>query len=94
MFQHAVGGGDHAHVDLNTLAAADALKAAILQHTQQLHLHRRGDIADFVQEKRSFMGLFEAPLALANGASERPFLVAEKLAFQERLRHGGAIDSH
>ena len=38
------------------------------------------------------MGQFEAAFALGNRPGERALLVAEKLAFNQVFRHGGAID--
>ena len=38
--QVAVGRGDHAHVDLNRPLGPERLELALLQHAQQLGLHR------------------------------------------------------
>ena len=74
------------------LGAADALEAPLLQHAQQLGLHRRRHVADLVEEERAAVGQLEPARALADGAGERPFLVAEQLALQQGLRQGGAVD--
>ena len=86
--QIAVGGGDDADVDLDGLRAADPLEPALLEHAQQLGLHGQGDLADLVEEDRAAVGHLEAALALADRAGESAFLVAEQLAFQQRLRAG------
>jgi hypothetical protein len=70
----------------------DALEAALLQHAQQLDLHRRGDVAHLVEEHRPAVRLLEAALALRAGAGETPLLVAKQLALQQGLGQGGAID--
>ena len=44
------------------LVAADALELALLQHAQQLDLHRQRDLADLVEEQRAAVGLLEAAL--------------------------------
>ena len=49
----AVGRGDDAHVDVQRLVAADALERALLQEAQELHLRRRRDLADLVEEERA-----------------------------------------
>ena len=40
--QVAVGGGNHAHVDALRALGAERLELALLQHAQQLRLHRQG----------------------------------------------------
>ena len=52
----------------------------------------RGHVADFVEEQRAAVGLLELADPPAVGAGERPALVAEQLAFQQRLRDGRAVD--
>jgi hypothetical protein len=88
----AVGGGDEAHVDLDRLAAADALEGPLLQHAQQLHLHGGRDLADLVEEEGAAVGLLEATLASAVGAGEGALLVAEQLALQQGLGERGAVE--
>ena len=46
----AVGGGDHADVDLDAAPRADALDDLLLQHAQQLGLQRRRQLADLVEK--------------------------------------------
>ncbi len=55
-------------------------------------MQQQGHIADLVQEERPAVALFELSDAAAVGAGERAFFVAEKFAFQQRFRDGGAID--
>ena len=65
LLQIAVGGGDHAHVDLDRLAAADALEGMPFQHAEKLGLDRRAHLADFVEHQRALVGRLElADLAL------------------------------
>ena len=49
----AVGRGDDAHVDRAARVLADAADLALLQHAQQLDLHRRRHLADLVEEQRA-----------------------------------------
>ena len=66
LFQIAIRGGDHAHIDLDRFAAADALERMPFQHAQELGLNRRAHLADFVEHQRALVGRFElADLALA-----------------------------
>src|SRR5262249_52782198 len=49
------------------------------------------DLADLVEEERPAGRLGEAPLALAQGARERSFRVAEELGLEERTRERAAV---
>ena len=60
-------------------SAAEALELLFLQDTQQLGLQGRRDITDFIQEKRSLVGQFEATDFLRNGAGECALLVTKEL---------------
>ena len=90
--QVAIGGGDDADVDLDGLRPADALESAFLEHAQQFGLHGQRDLADLVEKDRAAVRQLEPALALTGRAGERPLLVAEELAFEQRLRQGRAID--
>ena len=63
-----------------------------LEKAQKLDLEGEWNFTYFIQEKRSSHGHFETALALGVGTRERPLLMAEQLAFQERLRDGAAIN--
>ena len=63
--QVAMRGGDDAHVDVERLAAADALEAAVLQDAQQPHLRRQRQLADLVEEQRAAVGALEPALCAA-----------------------------
>ena len=49
-FQIAMGGYDHPHVYPQRFVAANALHFAFFHNAQQLSLHRRRHIADFIQK--------------------------------------------
>src|SRR5690606_28453857 len=55
-------------------------------------LYRQGEIAHFVQQKRSSVGGAEAPLAGLVGARESTLAMPEKLGLREALRQRRAID--
>ncbi|OPZ60721.1 MAG: hypothetical protein BWY87_00296 [Deltaproteobacteria bacterium ADurb.Bin510] len=88
----AVGGADHAHIDLDGAAAAYAFDLLVLQHPQQPDLGLGGQLTDFVQEDRAPVGAFEAAALLAQGSGEGAFLVAEELGVQQAVRNGAAVD--
>ena len=75
-------GCDHTHVDADRLLAADAVELTLGQHAQQPCLQRRRHVADFIEEQRAAVGLFEASATQGIGAGERPLLVAEELRLQ------------
>ena len=89
-FQIAVRGGDDPYVALDGFVASHALEPLVLEHAQDLALHQRRHVADFIEEQGAAVALLE----LANPPGRRPckrsLLVPEKLAFQEALRDGGA----
>ncbi len=66
LLQIAIGRRDHAHVHVNRAARTDASQLAVLQHTEQLGLHGQRHVADFVEEDRAAVGLFEeaAPVGM------------------------------
>ena len=63
-----MGGGDEPHVGFDRLVAADPLEMLLLQDPQDLALHERSHVADFVQEQRAAVALLE----LADPRGGRP----------------------
>ena len=63
-------------------------------HAKQLRLAAEAQIADFVEKQRAAGGQLELALPRFVGVGERPFLVAEQLAFGQRLGNGRAVDRH
>ena len=55
---------DQPDVDVDRLIAAYPLELALLQHTQQLDLHDRRDLADFVEKEGAPMGQFKPSATL------------------------------
>ena len=84
--QVAIRRRDHPHVDANRLRAAHALELVLLQKPQQLDLARRRDLADLVEEQRSAIRQLKPPVLAHHRARERPLLVPEQLALEQRLR--------
>ena len=94
LFEGTVGCRDDANVHFDGFAAPDPLESPFLEHAEELHLHRQGNVAHFVEEQRAPVGLFEATSALSHGPGERTFFVPEQLAFEERFGQGRAVDRH
>ena len=72
---------DQAHIDPPGLGAADPFKAAVLNHSQQLHLRRQGNVSDFVEEQSALIGQFKAAFARCSSSGVGPLFVAEQLIF-------------
>jgi hypothetical protein len=78
VFRHAVlevpaGGRQDPDVHVDRLVAADAFEGLLLEEAQELDLHGKGYVSDFVEEERSAAGYLEASLALADGPVKEPF---------------------
>ena len=92
MFEIAVGGGDDADIHLDGAVAADAFEFALLQHAQQLGLDAGRNFADFIQQNGAAVGQFKAAFAFVQRAGEGAAFMAEKFAFNQVFRDGGAVD--
>ncbi len=82
----AVRRGDDADVGLERLLAADALEAAVLQHSHQADLSRGGQLGDLVEQQRAAVGPLEPPAARVHGPGETAALVTEELGVDELRR--------
>src|SRR5438477_7685535 len=60
MFQVNGSEGDDARADGDTAHSADALAALLVNHAQELGLHRHGEGGDFVEHDGAGAGEFEA----------------------------------
>jgi hypothetical protein len=90
--QIAVGRGDHAHIERDLRAAADALDFAFLQNAQQLGLQADIHLADFIEQQGAALGLFELSWPCFMGAGEGAFFVAEQQCLQHVLRNRRTVD--
>ena len=74
--------------------AAHSFEGGFLHRSQQLGLDLRRQVAHLVQEERASSGKLESSPALAHGARERSFLVAEELALRKPGGEHGAVERH
>jgi len=81
--QIAVGCSHHAHVDFPGLRLADAPDLLLPQDAQPLRLHRQGQLANFIEEKRPAAGKFEAPGLVPLGTGESAPGMPKILAFKQ-----------
>src|SRR5262249_12735605 len=89
--QIAVGGRDHADVDLDRRGTAYPVELPLLQDPQQLGLCVDGEFPDLIQEDGSAVGQLEPAKPPCDSPTERPLLVAEQLALDQSRRQGGAV---
>src|SRR5581483_12027237 len=73
--------GQDANVDRGLLLASETIVGNAVEDAQELDLHPRVQLADFVQEKRPGMRKLEESGFGAIGPAEGAFLVPEQLAF-------------
>ncbi len=71
--------GDHAHVYLDPLRAADRLDDLFLENAQYLRLRLQAHVTNLVQEDGSAVGHFELAAAVGDRAGEGAPDVAEQL---------------
>src|SRR5690606_21906224 len=94
LFKILVRRGNHPHVRLLRLVAADPLEGALLQHTQQLDLHVHRHVADLVEKQRAAGRQLETPRPAGNGTGKGTLLVAEQFAFQQLGRNRAAVNRY
>ena len=75
--QIPVRGHDHADIHGDGAITADSLHFFLLQNAQQFGLHQWGHVADFVQEKRPAVRLFEFARVPRDRSSECALFVPE-----------------
>src|SRR5208337_2318916 len=83
LFQVAVGSDNYADVDFDGLFAAYALDLALLEHPQELGLHRDWHVANLIEEQRAAFGLLEFSEVAACRAGEGAFFVAEEFGLDQ-----------
>ncbi len=92
--QIPVGGGDGAEIHLDRLVAAHARDLLFLQDAQQVGLRLQADVGNLVEKNRAALGYFELAFLAVLRAGEGALLVAEELAFEQRLGQRAAVDGN
>src|SRR5262249_33666193 len=83
--QVSVRSGDQSNIHCEGASTSHAFEFAFLQHAQQLRLKGGGQFPNLVQKHGAAFRHFQLSLLLRQSAGESASLVAEKLAFQQRL---------
>src|SRR5580700_7090202 len=86
--------GDHSDFHHVLLQRADWPELALLQQTQQLHLHIQRQIADLVEEGRATVRQFDQALLSFRSARESALGMPEQLTFEQRSHQGAAVDRY
>src|ERR1700751_4440147 len=73
---------------------AQAFDSALLQHAQQLGLQGQRQIADFIEEDRATVGLFESSAPAVESPSKRPLLVPKEFVLNHRVGKGAWGERH
>src|SRR5580658_2316273 len=89
--QVAIRRGQHAYVDGERLAAPDAFKLSLLQHTKQGDLHLHGEVANLIEKNCSPVGRLKASDASLQRPGEGAFLMAKKLGCNQRRRYSSTV---
>ena len=84
--------GQDADVERLRLVAADRQHLAVLQHAQQLDLHRQRDVGQLVEEDGAAVGQLEQAGPRLGRAGEGALDVAEQLALDQVRVEGGEVD--
>ncbi len=90
-FYVAVGGRNDAGVGMNGFVAPQTFKCFVFDGPQQFGLQLKAQFTKLIQKDRAAVGLFKPSRSGFVGPGKRAFLMAEKLAFEQRLRYIGAI---
>ena len=81
-----VGCRDHPPAKAQFLTAAHGREGPFLEHLEQFDLHRRRDVADFIQENRAVRtAAREDSFVRLDRPGERPFAVPEQFGLDERF---------
>ena len=69
------------------------LEPSLFERAEELGLCSQREVADLIEEQSAVIGLLESSGLADVRASERAFLVAEELGFEQRVWQGRAVDS-
>ncbi len=89
--QIGIGGAYQTDVNLQRLAAADALQLAILNHPQQLLLNQHRGRSQFVEKQRAAVGALEAARMATLRPGKGPSFMTKQLGVQQVFIKGGTV---
>ena len=89
-----VRGADDAHIYGDFFRSAQGAHLPLLNHAQQLGLHGKRQVANFVQKQRAARCALEQAFAVGYRPGISAFAGTEKFGFEQRFGNGAAIDGH
>jgi len=93
LFKIFVGGRENASLEWDGASPANPLELFLLQHSQQLRLHRGRQLANLIQEQCSVVGRLKLTLPHPDRPGKCALLVSEYFAFEQRLWNCGTVAS-
>lgn len=87
-----VGGRDKAEVHADGLRSAHAMEAALLKDPQELGLHPRAGLREFIQKQRAVFGHFHQTGLAGHGSRERSLFMPEELALEQLVLKARHVD--
>src|SRR5688500_7335294 len=94
LFQVSIAGCDQSDIHGQRFSTAYPFKLALLQHSQQLHLHSRTQITDLVQKERATIRKFEAAFVSLSCRSECAFLMTKQFRLNQSFRKRSTTDRY
>ena len=92
LIEIAMGGRNDAHINIDRLRRADRSHRTVLQHAQQFGLERERHVANLIEKQAAAVGRLKQALLRCGCPGERAFGITEKLALQQLLGNGRAVD--
>jgi len=71
-----------------------SIRGSLLDHPQQLDLHRQRQVRDLVHEQRAALGGLEQARLVGDRAGEGALAVAEEFALHQLPGYGAAVHRH
>ncbi len=91
-FQILICSSYETNVNADLLDPAQAVVGNAIQNAEQLYLHPKVKVPDFIEEQRAVICELKQARLGTIGIAEGAFFVPEQLAFQEILRQSRAVD--
>ncbi len=82
------------YIDGYFFRGAEGCEFPVLQHGEDLGLHRQGQVPDFIQEDRAAVGYLDMPCFIFKGIRKGALFVAEEFAFKKAFGQGCQVNRY
>lgn len=82
VLQVSIGRGEDSDIHVACAGVADTLEFALLDHAEELCLHRERHLPDFIEEEGAMIGHFETARAIGQRSGKGAFHMTEKFALE------------